>query len=87
MLVAIDKRGSVSLPSAFRKEFGLSPGTYLDMTVQSGGTIVLSPVAVYPTVRLAPEGLAKLAEARTSGTGELPDWLRGEMADATTDPQ
>lgn len=87
MLVTIDKRGSVSLPSAFRKEFGLLPGTYLDLTVQNGGTIVLNPVAVYPTVRLAPEGLLKLSEARSSGSGELPDWLREEMADATTDSQ
>lgn len=87
MLVAIDKRGSVSLPAAFRKEFGLHPGTYLDLTVESGGTIVLNPVAVYPTVRLAPEGLAKLAEARESGTTELPDWLKREMSDAKADPQ
>ena len=87
MLVAIDKRGSVSLPAAVRKEFGLQPGTYLDLTVQAGGTIVLNPVAVYPTVRLAPEGLTKLAEARASGSGDLPDWLREEMTDAKADPQ
>lgn len=87
MLVSIDKRGGVSLPASFRKEFGLLPGTYLDLAVQSGGTFVLSPVAVYPTVRLAPEGLAKLTEARESGTAEMPDWLKGDMSDAKADPQ
>lgn len=87
MLVTIDKRGSVSLPASFRKEFGLQPGTYLDLSVLSGGTIVLNPVAVYPTVRLAPEGLVKLAEARESGTAELPDWLKGDITDAKADPQ
>ena len=87
MLVAIDKRGSVSLPASFRKEFGLQPGTYLDLSVQSGGTIVLNPVAVYPTIRLAPEGLAKLAEARESGAIELPDWIKGDVADAKADPK
>ena len=87
MLVAIDKRGSVSLPASFRKEFGLQPGTYLDLTVQDGGTIMLNPVAVYPTIRLAPDGITKLAEARESGTAELPEWLKGDIADAKADPQ
>jgi AbrB family looped-hinge helix DNA binding protein len=87
MLVTVDKRGSVSLPAALRKELKLSPGSYLDLTVQPGGSIVLNPVAVYPTIKLSNEGLGKLAEARQSGVTELPDWLRAEMDDAQTDPE
>lgn len=87
MLVAIDKRGSVSLPAQLRKEFGLQPGTYLDLSVSEEGAIVLSPVAVYPTIRLSEAGLAKLAEARESGDGELPEWLKGDIADAKADPE
>lgn len=87
MLVAVDKRGSINLPVSLRKELGLASGTYLDVQVQEGGVLVLHPVAVYPTVRLSAEGLAKLQEARESGTGELPDWLREEMGRAPADPQ
>ena len=85
MLVSIDKRGSISLPSAVRKDLNLLPGSFLDLTVLDGGNLALSPVAVYPTVRLSNEGLAKLKEARQSGVEQMPDWLREEMADATTD--
>ncbi len=59
----------------------------LAVQVQEGGVLVLHPVAAYPTVRLSVEGLAKLQEARESGTGALPDWLREEMDRAPADPQ
>lgn len=85
MLVSIDKRGSISLPSSLRKDLNLYPGSFLDLTVLDGGNIALSPVAVYPTVRLSNEGLAKLQEARQSGVEQMPDWLRKEMADAAAD--
>jgi AbrB family looped-hinge helix DNA binding protein len=87
MLITIDKRGSISLPAAVRKELGLQPGSCLDLTILEGGGLVLSPVAVYPTVRLSAEGIAKLQDARQSGSGELPSWLREEMGNADTDPQ
>ena len=87
MLVTVDRRGSVSLPAPIRKGLGLAQGTYLDLTVEEGGALLLKPVAVYPALHLAPEGLARLAEARNGDTGELPDWLRKEMDDAKTDPQ
>jgi len=87
MLVTVDKRGSVSLPAALRKELKLHPGSYLDLTVQPGGAIMLNPVAVYPTVQLSEEGLEKLAEARQSGSTEMPDWLRAEIDSAETDSQ
>jgi len=86
MLVSIDKRGSISLPVAVRKDLGLKPGTFLDLTILEGGNLALSPVAVYPTVRLSDKGLAKLDEARKSGVEQMPDWLRKEIADAATDP-
>jgi AbrB family looped-hinge helix DNA binding protein len=86
MLVCIDKRGSINLPSALRKDLNLHPGSFLDLTVLDGGNLSLSPVAVYPTVRLSDSGLAKLDEARKSGVDKMPDWLREEMANAATDP-
>ena len=86
MLVCVDKRGSISLPAAVRKELKLHPGSFLDLTILDGGNLALSPVAVYPTVRLSDEGLAKLDEARRSDVEQMPDWLRGEMTDAETDP-
>ncbi len=85
MLVSIDKRGSISLPSAVRKDLGLKPGTFLDLTILDGGNLSLTPVAVFPTVRLSESGLVKLNEARQSGVELMPDWLREEMADAATE--
>ena len=76
MLVTIDKRGSINLPSAIRKETGLDIGTHLDIEVLEGGAIVLTPVAIYPTVKLNEKGLKKLAEARKSGTVKMPALLR-----------
>ena len=84
MLITIDKRGSINLPLAVRRQLGLDPGTYLDLTVEPGGAIALHPVAIYRTVQLGEKGLAKLGEARASGTGNLPDWLRSDMDDADT---
>lgn len=86
MLVSIDKRGSISLPAAVRKDLNLHPGTVLDLTILDGGLLALSPVAVYPTVRLSDKGLAKLNEARQSGVEQMPDWLREEMGHAAADP-
>jgi AbrB family looped-hinge helix DNA binding protein len=85
MLVTIDKRGSINLPSAIRKTLNLQPGSCLDLSVLDGGGLALSPVVVYPTVRLTDEGLAKLQQARESGIAKLPAWLRGEMDNAATD--
>jgi AbrB family looped-hinge helix DNA binding protein len=85
MLVTIDKRGSISLPASVRKELGLQAGSCFDLTILDGGGVALTPVAVYPTVRLSGEGLAKLQEARQSGTGQLPGWLAEEMGNAGTD--
>jgi len=87
MLVTVDRRGSVSLPATIRKGLGLSQGTYLDLTVEEGGTLLLKPVAVYPALHLSPNGLSRLAEARSGETGQLPDWLRKEMDDAQADTQ
>jgi len=85
MLVSIDKRGSISLPAAVRKDLNLNPGTFLELTVLDGGNLALSPVTVYPTVRLSEQGLAKLKEARQSGIEQMPEWLRKEITDAATD--
>lgn len=87
MLVTIDKRGSISLPAAVRKELGLQVGSCLDLTILDGGVVALTPMTVYPTVRLSDNGLAKLQDARQGGTEPLPTWLREEMDDASSDPQ
>jgi hypothetical protein len=61
------------------KKMKLESGCYLDMEVMEGGTIVLNPVAVYPTVQLSEDGLKKLQEARKSGKTEMPKWLKKEI--------
>ncbi|HTZ40461.1 MAG TPA: AbrB/MazE/SpoVT family DNA-binding domain-containing protein [Syntrophales bacterium] len=85
MLITIDKRGSINLPLAIRKALSLGQGSCLDLSVEEGGKITLHPVAIYRTVRLGERGLAKLKEARESGRGELPQWVRKDMQDARTD--
>ena len=87
MLIAIDKRGSINLPAAIRKELGLDKGTYLDVTVAEGGAIILQPVEITRTVRLSKQGLEKLDEARQSGKGHIPDWLVKEMKNVEADPE
>ncbi len=87
MLIAIDKRGSINLPAAIRKKMKLEYGCYLDMEVMEGGTIVLNPVAVYPTVQLNEEGLKKLQEARKSGKTTMPEWLKKEIKHAKADAE
>ncbi|MDR3569543.1 MAG: AbrB/MazE/SpoVT family DNA-binding domain-containing protein [Syntrophobacteraceae bacterium] len=85
MIIAIDKRGSINLPAALRKELGLKNGDHLDLSVEEGGVIILQPVAIYPTVRLSEQGLEKLKEARESGLSEMPSWFGKEMEDAKAD--
>jgi AbrB family looped-hinge helix DNA binding protein len=87
MLIVIDKRGSINLPGAIRKELGLENGAYLDLSIAEGGAVVLQPVEIFRTVRLAKQGLAKLDEARQSGTDVMPAWLVKDMKDAETDPK
>jgi AbrB family looped-hinge helix DNA binding protein len=73
MLIAIDKRGSINLPASIRKELGLANGAYLDIQVVEGGAVVMQPVEIFRTVRLAEQGLTK--------------WLSDEMNDAEPDPE
>jgi len=87
MLIAIDKRGSINLPAAIRKELGLKNGAYLDLSVAEGGDVVLQPVEIFRSVRLAKQGLDKLNEARQSGKAEMPAWLTEEMKNAEADPE
>jgi len=85
MLVTIDKRGSINLPSTIRKEMGIDTGTHLDLEVIEGGSIVLTPVAIYPTVKLNEKGLKKLTEARKSGRVKMPVLLAKQIRNARTD--
>jgi len=85
MLVAIDKRGSINLPSTIRKEMGLDTGTHLVLEVIEGGAIILTPVAIYPTVKLNEKGLKKLTEARKSGIVKMPEQLAKRIKNAQSD--
>ena len=86
MLVAVDKRGSVNLPSKIRREMGLAAGTHLNLELLEGGAIVLSPVAIFPAIRLNERGLERLAKARKSGTVKMPARLAKQIKNARTDP-
>ena len=81
MIIAVDKRGSINLPAALRKELGLDSGSYLELEVSKGGAITLHPVTIHRSLRLNEQGLTKLIEARESGRGKLPGWLIKEMHD------
>lgn len=85
MLVTIDKRGSINLPSTIRKEMGLDTGAHLDVTFTEGGAIILSPVVIYPALKLSEKGLKKLDEARKSGTVKMPATLAKKIKNAGTD--
>ncbi len=85
MLITIDKRGSINLPAALRKELGLQPGVYLDLTVENGGTILLHPVSIFPSIRLNERGIEKLKEARESDTGKFSEWILEDMKNARAD--
>ena len=79
MLVQIDQRGSLNLPTKIRKSLGLEKGSSLELEVEDGGVITLHPVEIHRTVRLSSQGLEKISEARKSGEGELPDWIANEI--------
>lgn len=85
MLIAIDKRGSINLPAAIRKELGLETGSYLELEILEGGAISLHPVTVHRTLRINEEGIRKLREARNSGKGSMPEWLNEEIKNARSD--
>jgi AbrB family looped-hinge helix DNA binding protein len=85
MLVTVDKRGSISLPSSTRKDLGIKPGTHLEISVEPGGVISLYPVEIYRTIKLNEAGLLKLKEARDSETARIPTWFEEERGDAGTD--
>jgi AbrB family looped-hinge helix DNA binding protein len=87
MLIGIDKRGSINLPAEIRKEFGLVSGTYLDVSVEDGGRIVLHPVSIYRNIKVSDTGRKKLQEGRRSGTGKLPAWLVSDMKNAESDTE
>lgn len=85
MLVALDKYGSITLPSQLRQKLGIENETYLELSFDDDGVIFLHPVSIQRTVRLNENGLNKLEKARKSGTGQLPEWLIEDMKNAETD--
>ena len=48
MIATIRKRSQITIPSEIVAKLGLSEGDQLDV-MEKDGTIVLSPMAVYPT--------------------------------------
>ncbi|HDQ40229.1 MAG TPA: hypothetical protein ENN39_04280 [Desulfonatronum sp.] len=87
MLVAVDKRGSINLPASLRRELGVAPGTYLELSVAPGGAITLYPVEIYRSIKLSDPGLQKMTEARASEKAAFPDWFAKELANARTDTE
>ena len=85
MLISIDERGSINLPTALRRELEIEPGSYLELTVEEGGILRLQPVSIFPGIRLSEKGLEKLKKARESGIGGFPKWVIQEMNDARID--
>jgi AbrB family looped-hinge helix DNA binding protein len=85
MLIGIDKRGSINLPVEVRKEFGLEIGSYLDLSIESGGSIVLHPVSIYHNIKVSEAGSKKLHEGRKCGTGKIPAWLVKDMKNVEPD--
>ncbi len=78
MLIQIDQRGSLNIPAKIRRSLGIEKGSNFELEVAQGGDIILHPVEINRTVRLSSQGLNKLKEARESGRGILPDWLKNE---------
>lgn len=87
MLVALDRYGNITLPGPLRQKLGLENEAYFELSVEDQGDIILHPVSVQRTIRLNENGLKKLKDARKSGTGELSEWLTGEMEIAETDAE
>ena len=87
MIVTIDKKGSISLPAAIRKELGITPGSHLELSMEPGGTLILQPVEFYRTIKLNASGLEKLKDARSSEKCRLPDWFEKERHNAGTDSE
>lgn len=87
MLITVDKRGSINLPKTLRKELGIESGSYLNLKIEEGGAILLQPVSVYPSIRLSKKGIAKIEEARKSGTGKMPEWMLREIKNAGNQPE
>ncbi len=50
MRIGIDKAGRVVLPKAIRDQYGLDPGTFLEVE-ESEETIILRPIHEEPSVR------------------------------------
>ena len=87
MLITMDQYGSITLPASVRKEFGLKEESYLDLSLEDDGVILLTPTSVQRNIRLNDKGLAKLEEARRDGEGEFPEWLEKEMRNARTETE
>lgn len=87
MLITVDKRGSINLPASIRNNLGIRPGTHLELIVEPGGAITLSPVEIYRAIRLSDSGKLKLKEARESADTSFPDWLHEEIKNAGADTE
>ncbi len=87
MLITIDKRGSINLPTSLQKDLGIGPGSHLELAIEPGGAIKLYPVEICRTVKLNKAGLSKLESARESGTDTFPEWFKQEMDHARSDTE
>lgn len=62
MVVSINSRGTLTLPSDVRKKLNIKGGDHFQIDIKSG-QIIITPVLIVPKTQLSSEGLIKEKEA------------------------
>ena len=65
MVVSINSRGTLTLPSNIRKELNIKDGDYFQIDINAG-KIVITPVVIVPKNQLSEKGKKKEKEASES---------------------
>lgn len=62
MVISVNSRGTLTLPSDIRKKLKIKEGDHFDIDVQ-GGQIIITPVMIIPKIELSAKGHLKEKEA------------------------
>lgn len=62
MLVSVNSRGTLTLPSDIRKKLDIKDGDHFQIDIKSG-KIVITPVVIFPKIKLSEKGRKKEREA------------------------
>lgn len=62
MVISVNSRGTLTLPSDVRKKLNIKEGDYFDIAISSG-KIIITPVAIVPKNQLSEKGKKKEKEA------------------------